>query len=1069
MADSVSTGYHYPKKVENLNARTPHWTSLSEVVNNQSTGASEGSDPDTHHADCNIPASQNSDSIKGSEYGFDLNLNARVDGIRAKVVRHGQGMTDYFVVAALGNNDLNNKGKNRKRTDSKYIVDGYGGETDKWGASVIKPSQVNDDDFSLRAGVHNTLSGAGTHYMHTLALGLYYTDPTYSLAATITSQQTIGKNIVYTLTLKNTNSIHQGYSIPVSLSIPAGLSYVSAKGNGSYNSSTKKWNAVLSNGSATLTLTLQSTTLGVKTITASVDDFSTTLSKSTTIIAPKYTLNSNLPQQATQGDTVTYEMSITSDSPTKLTDTFNLTIPNGLAYVSCSGNGSYNSSTGVLTATFVNQKCTITFNFTAITGGEFNQILTGPDGSSLTKTILVISTGDTDCFYTLRKIPDYIKALMTSGQIYTISCYSKIVDSSLTYVYPGLNNFKIAAVQAIDNIFDANIATGTDTKGNTTGFSASTGETLLSSVEWAEYGSRSLKIQTNGSSTYEGYYLGSSYRKAASEGDEITIKQVAYGLSGSVQIGFSFYNSAGSVISTSYQTVNLTGLEHEIIRTAIAPAGTASVGPYANTGTTIQAISFYIDTIIGVHGTNIPEGIMDLVTGDINSDEEIGTRVDTLNDIQRVYATFEYDENKTPFVKLYGQYINRSPSTATVRFFGFALHAGTDVNWDDPGILFDDINQLIQNEDYATAILPSNQNTNPLLFDEINFAGHENDPNLIIKGVSISFNYYASADIAATATLIVGDDVSIKSTILSANSILAEIGGDKWNLKNIDLNELSFLLQFDNNTVDTQTIQVINVEITIEYQYDETGGNLGFILDGEHSRNYNMFLTSDFDIAEGLAKDIDTLDIKKSVGDLITGESIKSKTIKLPFTIVGNSLEEFQERFAEAVKWMSNDLDDGKRPIPKPLVFDWDPNREWMVVLNDAVDKSYDIGKMEGTAEFLIPSGSAKGPLKVTGDVGSNDGLTTIKPIIMLKATGENSIIVKEAKSGKSLILNHAWDTETILYIDCEKNRIYDDYNVDCTGYLALNSDLLMLDPGAFDFSQSTGCVVLSVQFNEGL
>lgn len=928
MADSKSTGYLVPKIAKNMGARTPHWGNTSQVVNNQSSGAVEGGTPDIHHADCNIASKDNSDSIVGSKYEANLNLNSKINGIVAKVVRHGQGMTDYFVAISADGKTLDNKGKNRKRTDNKYIVDTYGSSTNLWGASSLKPSVINADDFTLRAAIYNTLSGAGTHWMHSLLLNVYYTDPTYSLTATITALQTIGKTIVYTLTLKNTNSIHQGYAIPVSISLPSGLGYVSQAGQGVYSPTTGKWNAILQNGTATLQLILIGATEGSKTIKASIDDFDTTISKSTTIIPPKYTLTSNLPTQATQGDTVTYTMTITSDSPTKLTDTFNLTIPNGLAFVSSSGGGSFNGSTGVWTASFTNQKATKTFVFTAINGGEFNQLITGPDGSSLTKTILIISTDDTTCFSTKREIPDYIQNLMTPGMVYTISCYSKISDSSLAYVYPGLDNFKIGVVQG--------------------------------------------------------------------------------------------------------------------------------------------------------------------------SNEDIGTRIDTLDDIQRIYVSFEYNGHEIPFIKIYGQYLNRSPSTSIVRFFGYAIHAGTDISYDDPGILFDNPNYLIQNDDYALAILPANQQTNPILFDEINLSGHELDPNLITKGIGISLDYNITAEIGMEVSLIIGDNVSIKSVVLDPDKSNVVIGADrdKWNFKNIDLPDLrvtqdgifdsayfdsdyfsvdttkldiSFLIKFYNTSSTYQTIQIKNVEFILYFQFDETMGNLGAILDGEHSRNYNMFFTKDFDISEGLAKDIDTLDIKKSDGELITGISNKSKTIKLPFKIMGSSLEELQERFREAVNWMSNDLDDGRRPIPKPLILDWDPDRVWMVVLNDAVDKNYDVSKMEGTAEFLIPKGSATGPLRETGSINSNNGLTVVKPLITIKATGEDSIIVKETYSGKNLILNHAWDAEFILYIDCEQNKIYNAYNVDCTHYLALNSDLIFLDRGPFDFSQSTGCVVQSVKFNEGL
>lgn len=103
------------------------------------------------------------------------------------------------------------------------------------------------------------------------------------LNATITSSVVVGEYVYYSITLNNTNGVHQGYNIPVSIPIPSGLSYVSQSGNGTYNTGTGKWDAVLSGGSATLNLVLQATSTGNKTVTGTVDYTGTNISKTVNV------------------------------------------------------------------------------------------------------------------------------------------------------------------------------------------------------------------------------------------------------------------------------------------------------------------------------------------------------------------------------------------------------------------------------------------------------------------------------------------------------------------------------------------------------------------------------------------------------------------------------------------------------------------------------------------------------------------------------------------------------------------------------------------------------------------
>lgn len=871
-----------------------------------------------------------------------------------------------------------------------------------------------------------TVAPGYVSYVDYFKLTVYYTLPTYSLAVGVDSEKVVGEDVEYKIEIENTNKIHQGNDIPISITIPAGLNYVSQSGNGTFNPVSGKWNATLINNKASLTLILESTTSGLKTIAAEIDDFDISISRNTNILSPSYTLESDLPENVTQGQNITFDVTVETDTAAVSSVEVYVEIPTGFSYVSSTGSGSYNSGTKIWTASFTNKSATRSFTLTAVTPEIYSQTVSITGKVALVKTILIVSASVTEPFYTIREIPEEILNNMEDGGEYTLSCYSKISDSSLSEVYKGLKNFKIAVVSRIKSLVAGNVGTGTDTLKTTTGFVPNAGASLYSYYS-SSFGSQALRVDSIGVNTGFCVYPRPSVKPNTTYiiRFKVLIPAVGtYQFRGMVRV----YNSTPAIIQTvvSDNTFN-NGINYVTMQiTTAADAASLDI-----LGLSYQAASytFYIDEIIPIEGTEIPDfEEMDLLSGDlILSDESLGSRVAELDIIERIFVNFINDASKPLAIKEYGQYREISPATATNRFFGFALHEGSDIEYEDPGIPFETMAKLIIDEDFTTVVLESGEKTNPILFEDINLSGRESDPDLIVKGIGVSFDYFITGEIGAVVTIMTGDESNKKSVVLDPDGSSIIIGGetDKWDLKNIDLTDISFLLKFDNISADTQTLQLKNVEFILYSQHDETRGNLGFTLDGEHSRNYNMFITKGFDKTEGLVKEIDTLALKKMDGELITGVSNKSKTITVPFYVIGDNLEDMQERLTDAVKnWLSNDLDAGKRPISKTLIFDWDPDREYEVVLLDAVSVAYETGKMECEAQFLLPRGVAT-TTRITGASDINNGLTSVKPLITFKANGSETITLNESISGQSLTLNKLVPEDKILIFDCENRKIY--------------------------------------------
>jgi hypothetical protein len=133
--------------------------------------------------------------------------------------------------------------------------------------------------------------------------------------------------------------------------------------------------------------------------------------------------------------------------------------------------------------------------------------------------------------------------------------------------------------EATTNLLTANQSTGTDSGGNTTGFSVNNGATLSSSNTQAMQGSYSLKVVTPGAVAVEGTYLALSGLTNA----------VSYNISGWV------YAPLGSIFSIYGAYYTGTG-NWQYVTYSWTQSGT-TLNIYITTSSYAQAITFYVDML----------------------------------------------------------------------------------------------------------------------------------------------------------------------------------------------------------------------------------------------------------------------------------------------------------------------------------------------------------------------------------------------------------------------------------------------------------------------------------------
>lgn len=362
----------------------------------------------------------------------------------------------------------------------------------------VRPSDIQSSDFGVYFNpARNIGPNTGWMFLNDFRVEVDYTDPVYMLQGSISSGKVLGEQAVYTLTLTNTNNCHNGVNIPVSITLPAGLTYSSQSGDGNYNTSTNKWDAVLNNqGTATLKLTLNTTQQGTKSIIASVDNFNISLTRSTVILPPTYTLSSpNTLEVVHNAANLTYPVTVTVNTSIINSAQVKITVPTGLAYVSSSGDGTatYDSATREVTwtAEFTNKTATMSFQWLGNAGegqsDTYKQDIT-VGNASLTKEIIVLRTDITTPYYSDYIIPNEVIKYLQDGEVYTLSCWSIVTDKILPNVYPGDKNFAISILHDGEEYL-SNKATQLDTPtrlSTTFPYTKNMGLTLRVYGQWLE-------------------------------------------------------------------------------------------------------------------------------------------------------------------------------------------------------------------------------------------------------------------------------------------------------------------------------------------------------------------------------------------------------------------------------------------------------------------------------------------------------------------------------------------------------------------------------------------------------
>ena len=463
-----------------------------------------------------------------------------------------------------------------------------------------------------------------------------------------------------------------------------------------------------------------------------------------------------------------------------------------------------------------------------------------------------------------------------------------------------------------------------------------------------------------------------------------------------------------------------------------------------------------------------------------------GTSPINPNEFNNTECEFTYDEKYPLMIFICGDFLTID-NRAIVDFTDPAIiEADRYDAYEEKGNYPLLINDLIANDGSSAEItIPKNENSTDLIFSKWPLDdGYGTDEDIAIRGIGVEANIEKSDTMILYAKLkSPKGETGSRSIILSDNDTNVdstnnvEIGGlgDFWNFNTedlVDLEDWQVELTANNTLIDTDSylnfgdIKLILYTETIDHQVIQT------IVNGEDLASYGAFVT-DLKIPQGLNTDTDYLNANGTDYNEPSVQAIREKTIELNIAVDHCDLQSATDMLRQITRLLVTQRDEYNKPIPKTISFSHYPDLEWEYIMEDTIDTDIEISDYEIKAKLIVPSGTAyKKESTVTNNVGYIQGITAVKPVIIIKPNDEDNIQVTETVSDQTFNMGFTGDWENhLVEIDCS-NRIVllkeaeDDTDpINITRYVDISSDWFRL-LGEYSF-ETSNCTLYSVEYIE--
>lgn len=1016
-------------------------------------------------------AYSNTQNIYLKGFGFNIPTNARIDNIRVEyehfTTNNSGAAKDALNIGGPVVSFHNIGGGGKRGPKPNPIRVSVPTSQINWkrsGTFKPTPAQLNSPNFGLTINYpSNVGKNKGVLRIDFIRVRVDYTvtsvDPAvYSISMSSPQPVTLGENVSFDITLNNSNGTNSNGTSPVSITVPAGLEFVSASGHGSFNSGTGVWTAQLSGKISKTRLTFKTISTGVQSITATTST-NVSVTRGVTVSGTVYTINSTLPSSITQGTGFEYTIDIQVNTASISSVSVHIPFGADIGYIA-HNSGSFNTSTNIWTAQFVNQTASITFIASMSSAGEFSQTITSTDEynivKTLTNTINSIAANLTVTYDASIPFSTDVLENMEDGEEYIAAFYARIVDTDTpkNAIINGPKNNRFSVLQRNMDQLQTIGEVGQSISG-------STPLKLRQSFIPTKPNLSGIKLRIR---RWDAPYESITFGIYASDGTTLIEEKTISGADIPLDITDLIieFDSTLTPGETHYIKINKNGVGGYSVYTGLNnyPDGTFETQhPITGEWTTYGSLDMFFVTYF------------DTIPDEDIHEEYLSNPITTNTDWELLTAQFTCNKNVEQSFRFYAGYTEYHPEDISVEFSQEPVIIPAEIynGFTKKEPLFSDKDALISNTP-TTITLDALEKTGTYLFSDIDTTPLLDDENIIIQGFQITADTNTTGDIAINSQIIAPQPSDIQSTIIDTGTLTVVLGEnyDRWGTiyDDIDIDGIQIQFSLQNMGLTETTLELSNIQLTIYYNLDQTGGAPGYTINGDHSRLYNIMLDED-ETPRGTENEINYAEVTGADGKYATRSNIKEKTIKLKFNIIHECLDLTNELMDMIINWMSNERDQYNKPIPNTIIFDLDPEKQYHYLLEKPINAKRVFEDFECDCELIIPDGVAESVNpRVTSMIGTNNGITRTYPVIQFVADGSESISIIESIEGQTLIINHEFTENTVLIYDSSTKTLKGVDDTDYTEYIDINSNRLVIN-NKYDFTDTTGATITTITYNE--
>ncbi|MCL2115091.1 MAG: ABC transporter ATP-binding protein [Methanobrevibacter sp.] len=390
--------------------------------------------------------------LKLTNFNFEIHENAKINTIKVGWTDKVQGLKNNSknppIIPGVSMKLLNYPHGVVKSSNSKLGINYTKGESsDKtlWNIRhdqiypAPTPDNINSPDFGVIVSYARNIGfNKGFVLIDYLRLFIEWTDPTYSLRVVPEFDSVLlNDEVVFAITLRNTNKIHQGKPVKVHIDYDPSLSFIKFTDlqNGTYDDKKRIWNAKLDEtGKSVIYLKFQAKKKGILKCNAKTDFGIAKNAANVDVITPEFKLQTNYPFpkiEMIQNEKINYTIIATTNTDLLANKKIKIPLAPNIELKNFKGEGNYDASTGIWDAEFKNRKAQLHLCIAGTSSGNFQQNIEIDGEKALAKEFIIIKKEESnDLDSALETVPPSGMQFLEDGENIAFESEFDKIDSN---------------------------------------------------------------------------------------------------------------------------------------------------------------------------------------------------------------------------------------------------------------------------------------------------------------------------------------------------------------------------------------------------------------------------------------------------------------------------------------------------------------------------------------------------------------------------------------------------------------------------------------------------------------